>query len=80
MHWKMSSFRSVFPGVDGLKKNVISTDSTKHVIYLAYFKEMLKKKFDTNTIWSFMHCNQIMTDAVSLLRYDGEQEVDRPVI
>ena len=46
MHWKMSSFQSVFPGVDGLKKNVISTDSTKHVIYMAYFKEMLK-----NNIW-----------------------------
>ena len=27
-----------------------------------------------------MYCNQIMTDAVSLLRYDVEQEVDRPVI
>ena len=52
MHWKMSSFRSVFPGVDGLKKNVIAMDSTKHVIYLAYFKEMLKKI-------SFKHCNQI---------------------
>ena len=27
-----------------------------------------------------MYCNQIMTDAVSLLRYDVEQEVDQPVI
>ena len=81
MNWKMSSAtcRSVFPGGDGLKKNVISTDSTKPVIYLVYFKEMLKKNIWHNTT-SFMYCNQIMTDAVSLLRYDVEQEVDRPVI
>ena len=48
--------------------------------WMADAKKCWKKIFDTNTIWSFMHCNQIMTDAVSLLRYDGEQEVDRPVI
>ena len=64
----------------GVKENVISTDSTKHVINLAYFKELLKNIFGTYPIWSFMHCNKIITDAVSLLRYGIEQEVDQPVI
>ena len=43
-------------------------------------KKCWKNIFDTYTTWSFIPCNQIMTDAVSLLRYDVEQEVDRPVI